>query len=239
MERDSMVMYRSFVDAVLKLEKEFDAKTAMELFKAITKYGLDGKIPDDLSALMDIILTPIIPQIDANTKRFENGKKGGRPKKEKTKTDEKTEKPMVLDEKTTGYESKNHRLSSEKPNVNVNGNVNGNENENENVISLKEKNKKFFDSKETKTKVLKRIRNSLEIYNSFVAWVNHKKIDCEDGEKVNGILAIFIALCKDGYTESNIVQSTSNAIVENHPKILCIKNDKIEKKQTERLRDFL
>ena len=239
MERNSMVMYRSFVDAVLKLEKQFDAETAMELFKAITKYGLDGKVSDETSAIIDIILTPIIPQIDANTQRFENGKKGGRPKKEKAKTDEKTEKPMVSEEKTNGLESKNHRLSSKKPNVNDNVNVNENENENENVISLKEKNKKFFDSKETKSKVLKRIRNSQEIYNSFVAWVNYKNIDCEDGEKVNGVLAIFIALCKEGYTESNIVQSTSSAIIEGYPKIMCSQTDKIEKKHTERLRDFL
>ena len=239
MERDSMVMYRSFVDAVLKLEKQFDAKTAMELFKAITKYGLDGKVPDETSAIIDIILTPIIPQIDANTKRFENGKKGGRPKKEKVETDEKTEKPMVSEEKTSGLESKNHRLSSEKPNVNDNVNVNGNENDNVNVISLEEKNKKFFDSLDFRKQSLKKIRNSTEIYESFVDWINYKRIDCGDITKVKATLNMFSALCTEGYTTSNIIQSTSSAIIDGHPKILCVKTDKIEKKHTERLSDFL
>jgi hypothetical protein len=148
--RDSMVLYRSFIDSILKLETQFNAETALKLFKAVAKYGLDGVVDDDMDPLIDLLFTNIKPQIDANTKRFVNGKKGGRPKKTKGNAD--TE-PKVIDNKTIGYESKNHRLlddktigyenenlrlSDKKPNDNVNDNVNVNENLNNNE-NIKEK----------------------------------------------------------------------------------------------------
>jgi hypothetical protein len=143
--RDSMVLYRSFIDSILKLETQFNAETALKLFKAVAKYGLDGVVDDDMDPLIDLLFTNIKPQIDANTKRFVNGKKGGRPKKTKGNAD--TE-PKVIDNKTIGYESKNHRLlddktigyenenlrlSDKKPNDNVNDNVNVNLNVNKKV----------------------------------------------------------------------------------------------------------
>ena len=63
-----------------------------------------------------MLYTLIKPQLEANTKRYEDGKKGGRPKKETTGLNR---------EKTTGFENK-------KPNKNVNENVNVNDNENVN-----------------------------------------------------------------------------------------------------------
>jgi len=135
--RDSMVLYRSFIDSIVKLETQFDAETALKLFKAVAYYGVDGVVDEDMDPLIDLLFTNIKPQIDANTKRFTDGKKGGRPKKTTGNTDT---KPKVSDKKTTGYESKkplviddkNHRLSDKKPNVNVNDNVNVNVNLNEN-----------------------------------------------------------------------------------------------------------
>ena len=106
MERDSMVFYRYFMDSILKLEQQFDADTAMQLFKVIAHYGIDG-VQDEMSPIIDLMFTTIKPQIDANTKRFVDGKKGGRPKKTSGKA---TTKPVVSKKITSGYQSQNLML---------------------------------------------------------------------------------------------------------------------------------
>ena len=117
--RDSFVFYRSFKKAIQKIKRKEDK---LALYEAITDYALDGTEPDeDASELITVLMETIKPQVDANNKRFENGNKGGRPPKDKSK------KPVVSDLKTIGYESENHRFSDSKPNVNVNDNVNVNE----------------------------------------------------------------------------------------------------------------
>lgn len=111
--RDSFVFYRSFVKSAKKLPPE----QRLALYEAIIDYALDETEPGDDDIVVAAIMEAIVPQIDANNQRYENGKKGGRPKK-----------PLVSDEKTIGFENKNHRFSDEKPNVNVNANENVNEN---------------------------------------------------------------------------------------------------------------
>ena len=117
---ESMVFYRSFIEALDGLEDD----SRLRLLEAIIRYGLDEEEPD-LKGVETSLFRLIRPQIDANVKRRENGKKGGRPKK-----------PMVSKTKTNGYESENHRLSIQKPNVNVNVNANANENVNVNENGL-------------------------------------------------------------------------------------------------------
>lgn len=111
---ESMVFYRSFYDAIKGLDPEMQA----EVYNAVFAYGLYGETLD-MSPIANTIFTLIKPQIDANNKRRENGKKGaeygklgGRPKKDnggKTAT-----KPLKNPEAT--------------PNVNENVNVNVNDN---------------------------------------------------------------------------------------------------------------
>ena len=115
--RDSFVFYRSFVKAAKRLPPE----QRLALYEAIINYALDGVEPRDDDAVIAAIMEVIFPQIDVNNQRYENGKKGGRPKK-----------PLVSDEKTIGFETKNHRLLNSKPNVNDNVNVNDNDNDNDN-----------------------------------------------------------------------------------------------------------
>ena len=119
--RDSFVFYRSFVKSAKKLSPE----QRLALYEAIIDYALDGVEPSDDDIVIAAIMEVIFPQIEANNQRYENGKKGGRPKK-----------PLVSDEKTIGFETKNHRFSSEKPNVNDNVNVNVNDNEHDNDNAL-------------------------------------------------------------------------------------------------------
>ena len=138
MVQNSFVFYDSFRDSV----EDMDDKDRLAFYEAIINYSLDGKTPNELSKELTRMFKLVKPQLDANTKRKKDGKKGGRPSK---KGDENLpndyEKTMVSEEenykKTSGFENKNHRLKNKKPNVNVNDNVNVNVNAN--VLEFAEK----------------------------------------------------------------------------------------------------
>lgn len=74
MERESFVFYRSFYEAIHDLPKDI----RLEVLTAIIEYALFGRVPEDLKPFARGMFTLIKPNIDANTARFENGKKGGR-----------------------------------------------------------------------------------------------------------------------------------------------------------------
>lgn len=74
MERDSMVFYRSFYEAIASLP---DVELA-HAFRAIVEYGLNGVEIECAGSAM-VALKMAKPQIDKNNLRYENGKKGGRP----------------------------------------------------------------------------------------------------------------------------------------------------------------
>lgn len=111
MNRDSFIFYRSYYEAMSGLKD----KDKLQLFSAISELSLNNN-DIKLTGICKNIFTAIKPQIVANSERYENGKKGGRPKKE-TIGFKKT--------KTIGYENK-------KPNENDNDNENVNENDNDN-----------------------------------------------------------------------------------------------------------
>ena len=72
--RDSVVFYRSFWDAI----RHLPASDQLAALTAIVEYGLDGVEPEP-SGVAYAIFVMAKPQIDANNKRYANGKKGGRP----------------------------------------------------------------------------------------------------------------------------------------------------------------
>lgn len=74
MDRESFIFYRSFYEAIKCMPSDVQA----ELYPAICEYALFGKIPKNLSDMARGMFTLIKPNIDVNTARFENGKKGGR-----------------------------------------------------------------------------------------------------------------------------------------------------------------
>ena len=105
MERNSMIIYRSFYEAIKELPKENQA----DVWTAVYEYGLNGnKI--DLPGISNTIFILISPQIEANYKKYLNGIKP----KTKQNQSEKEAKPKQKKSKTET-------------------NVNDNENENENV----------------------------------------------------------------------------------------------------------
>ena len=77
-QRDSFIFYRSFYEAIHELKDDIK----LEVFTAITEYALYGKVPEDLKPVARGMFILIKPNLDINTVRYENGKKGGRnPKK--------------------------------------------------------------------------------------------------------------------------------------------------------------
>ena len=111
--RESFIFYKSFYDSI----KELDPKDQVRIYDAIFKYQFENK-KIELESIPKIIFTLILPQLEANNKRYENGKKGGAPKGNKNAS------------KTTKKQPKNNQKTTKKqPNVNVNDNVNVNVND--------------------------------------------------------------------------------------------------------------
>lgn len=102
MKRDSMIIYRSFYEAIKELPKENQA----EVWNAVYELGLNGETTQ-LEGISKTIFTLIAPQIEANYKKFVNGSK--------PKTKQIESKPEAKEKQTR---------SKTEGNVNVNDNVN-------------------------------------------------------------------------------------------------------------------
>lgn len=111
--RESFIFYRSFFEAIADLPDE----TKGRIFCAISDYALNEKEPS-LSGVEKSIFTLIKPQLDANNKRYENGKSGG-------KHGVKGGRPKTQNPKKTP--PKPQENPTQTPNDNVNVNVNENE----------------------------------------------------------------------------------------------------------------
>ncbi len=99
MERDSFIFYKSFYEAIRDLNDDI----RLEVFTAITEYALYGKEPEALKPFARGMFTVIKPNLDANIKRYENGKKGGR--KPKKLTLPSGEKPVETPAESPEYSS--------------------------------------------------------------------------------------------------------------------------------------
>ena len=124
MERESFVFYRSFYEGIKELPRDIQG----EVLTAIMEYGLNGVTTENQKPITKAMFALIKPQLDANNQRFENGKKGGRPKANCNQTETET-KPK-----------QNRNKTKHEPNVNDNVNVNDND------ISFLEKKKQKSDA---------------------------------------------------------------------------------------------
>ncbi len=129
-KRDSFIFYRSFMEALSELNDEQYAK----VFRAITKFALDGK-EIKLTGIEKVIFQLIKPQLIANQKRYDNGCKGGR---KSTKTE-----PSDNQNETENKPNDNQTESKPKPNENDNVNDNENVNVNDNYLVSKKESKKI------------------------------------------------------------------------------------------------
>jgi len=142
--RDSMIFYASFQEAIACLPDE----EQLALYKAIINYGLKGIEPVISGAALGMFLL-MKPQIEANNRRFEAGKRGGKPRQgvtaEATEAGNDRQSIMVKNQEETKPEPKwnqeqtkpepkhNQTQTKGKPNVNVNDNENVNDNVNNNA----------------------------------------------------------------------------------------------------------
>lgn len=125
MERDSFIFYNSFYQAISELPES----DRLAVYDAIAQYSLSGEMPE-LSGVGKAIMTLIRPQIDANQRRYENGRKGaehgnkgGRPRK-----NDAGQNP----EETPKEENENPEITPKKPQENPNETPNVNDNVKEN-----------------------------------------------------------------------------------------------------------
>lgn len=126
-ERETSIFYKNHYETILRLPPE----KQLIIFKAVFDYAFYGKITEfkEEDFACGIIFDLIKPQIDANNRKYQNGKLGGRPKNNQNET---KMKPKINQTKT-----------KTKPNENVNVNVNENNNINNNISdsSIEEKEK--------------------------------------------------------------------------------------------------
>ena len=105
--RDSCIFYRSFLEAIELLPKKYQ----LSFFLALFNYALNDEPPKNLAGSAAALFKALQPQIDANTRKYIAGCKGGRPKRNQDET-----KPKP---------NNNQSITKPKPNENVNVNVNG------------------------------------------------------------------------------------------------------------------
>lgn len=85
--RDGFIFYRSFYESA----KALNNQDKLALYEAIFELALNQKETKQ-EPLVNAFINLIKPQIEANNKRYENGKKGGRPKEKKPNENQKETK---------------------------------------------------------------------------------------------------------------------------------------------------
>ena len=104
--KNSFIFYASFDEAL----RELPDKSRLKMYDAIADYALRGIVHTEFKGIEKAVYSLILPQLQANATRYENGCKGGRPKKTETK-------PTVFE-------------NDEKEKTETKANENENENEN-------------------------------------------------------------------------------------------------------------
>ena len=128
-ERESLLFYKSFDEAIELLSDEDQLKA----YRAITKYGLYG-IEPNLDGVSGAVFLLAKPQIDANNRRYENGKRGGRPAATKSKPNDTNKKPKQNQTETKAKPKQNQTETKVKAKDKVKDKVKVKDNNINNII---------------------------------------------------------------------------------------------------------
>lgn len=141
-KRDSFIFYRSFYESMKGLKPEEKAM----LFDAICELSLNFN-DIELDGFPKSLFILIKPQIEANNKRYENGKAPKRSKRE-PKTDQKTaeKSPKQKQQKSKTEAKQKQTRSKSTANENVNVNVNDNVNVNGKINFSDLENTQWFET---------------------------------------------------------------------------------------------
>lgn len=86
--RDSFIVVKNWAEAIEALPEE----NQLETYKALVQYGITGKIPEGISKICNAMLISFSKEMEYNIAKYnasvENGKRGGRPSKNKQETEE-------------------------------------------------------------------------------------------------------------------------------------------------------
>lgn len=121
MDNNSFVFYRSFAEAIVKLDPE-ECKACLI---ALCSYALDGE-ENARTPTAEMFLTLVKPQIDANEQRREAGRRGGKATQKQTEASAKQTKASVKQNEANAKQTEANVKQSEanaNANVNVNANV--------------------------------------------------------------------------------------------------------------------
>ena len=160
MDRGSCIFYRSFYESI----KELIPEQQVQIYDAIFKYEFDNE-EVELTGVCKSIFTLIIPQLEANNKRYTNGCKGGRPKQNQKETKTKP--------------NENQKETKTKANYNENENYNENDNVNDNKYYVDKKlNDIFMEYLQVRKKLkavnsdraIKMLLNKLEKYSDDIKY---------------------------------------------------------------------
>ncbi len=126
--RDTFIFYRSFQEAIDELNKT----NQLAIYRAIAEYSFNQQEPK-LNNITKIVWKLIKPQLDANWKRYTNGRKGGAPTGNRNNQKSTESQPKVNQKSTESQPKVNQKLTKSQPNKNNNKNVNNNKNNNVNI----------------------------------------------------------------------------------------------------------
>lgn len=129
MARDSFIFYRSFYEAISELPKENQADT----YNAIIQYALNQE-EIELTGISKAIFSLVKPQLDANYKKYENGKQ----KKSKLEANKKQTRSKTITNVNVN--------DNDNVNANVNANVNVNDNVGDSCVDGLQEIIEFYDN---------------------------------------------------------------------------------------------
>lgn len=183
--KDSMVFYRSFYEAL----KGLPDSDRLAIYDAIFSYGLDLK-EVELSGIPAVIWKLVKPNIEANIRRYENGKKGAEVKQNQSKSKAKIK------------QSKSKPKPNKDKDVDVDKDKDGNENFDNDVYL------KFDHLKITKSeneKILKRGYSQNQIDKVYLKIQNYR-----DNKKYKSLyLTALDWIERDNLSQSNGTQTSS------------------------------
>jgi hypothetical protein len=186
--RDNMLIYRSFFEAI----KDLPAEDQAEVWNAIFELGLNGKLVD-LKGIPNTVFKLIRPQIEANIKRFQNGKI---PKNKQNKSESEANQEQ----------NKSETESNKNNNININ--------KNDNILIRKNK---FYES----LKPFLSEYNPAMLRDFFDYWSEHGENDKKmrfEKEKSFGISRRLSTWSKNQKDSGNKNQSTSDDKLLNYVK---------------------
>ena len=210
MERKSFVFYESWLEAIKNLPRDIQG----EVLTAIVEYGLYGETTESLKPIAKAMLTMVIPQIEANNKKYKNGQKGGRPPKEGNQPQQKAEqnqtetnpKPKPNQDQTNEKPSHNQTETKTQPNVICNNGICNNDNDKKESANA--------DKKEGEPKGSTPAPEPDEDYKKFQDWMKRKAPFCNDPKNFpHQITEEELLKLKEKYTGeqlANIIEQIEN-----------------------------